>query len=69
MRRLDLTNTRGVQVVAVKRTGQTSFKFIRRADDVLGKGDVLVVIGHMWTAWRKSNPETGSVTSGRRRRQ
>ena len=42
---LDLPNKYQVQVVAVKRTGAETFGFLPRADTVLRKGDVVVVIG------------------------
>ncbi len=47
LRDLDLTNRFQIQVVAVKKAGQDKFVFIPKADDVLHKGDVLVVISHL----------------------
>lgn len=42
---LDLPKKHDVQIVAVKRTGENGFSFVPRADTVLRKGDVVVVIG------------------------
>ena len=46
LRELDLTNTIGIQVVAVKRLEEKQFVFVPKADEPLQKGDVLAVIGH-----------------------
>ncbi|MDY0226782.1 trk system potassium uptake protein TrkA [Desulfomicrobium apsheronum] len=46
LRDLDLTNTIGIQVVAVKRLEEKQFVFVPKADEPLQKGDVLAVIGH-----------------------
>ncbi|NCC24207.1 MAG: TrkA family potassium uptake protein [Deltaproteobacteria bacterium] len=45
LRSLDLTNQFGVQVVAVKTGSDDEFRFIPKADDILKKGDILVVLG------------------------
>lgn len=45
LRDLDLTNKFGVQVVAVKTTGEKQFVFVPKANVPLGKGDVLAIIG------------------------
>ncbi|MDD4951741.1 MAG: TrkA family potassium uptake protein [Desulfovibrionaceae bacterium] len=45
LRELKLTSAYRVQVVAVKKLGAKAFDFVPAADDVLEKGDVLVVIG------------------------
>lgn len=46
LRDLDLTNTLGVQVVAIKAVGEDDFSFVPRADRPLQRGDILVIIGH-----------------------
>ena len=43
LRKLDLTNKHGIQVVAIKKAGQKEFGYLPKADQVLNKGDVLVV--------------------------
>jgi trk system potassium uptake protein TrkA len=45
LRELNLTNAFGIQVVAVKSSGEKQFVFVPRADQPLHKGDVLAVIG------------------------
>ncbi|MBF0224133.1 MAG: TrkA family potassium uptake protein [Desulfobacterales bacterium] len=46
LREINLTNQFQVQVIATKKNGSLNFKFIPKADDVLEKEDILVVIGH-----------------------
>jgi len=43
LRKLDLTNKHGIQIVAMKKAGEKDFGYLPKADQVLGKGDVLVV--------------------------
>ncbi|MEW6218834.1 MAG: TrkA family potassium uptake protein [Thermodesulfobacteriota bacterium] len=45
LREIDLTNRFGVQVVAIRQAAEETFRFIPRANDRLGAGDRLVVIG------------------------
>ena len=45
LRELNLTNSFGIQVVAVKTVGEKNFIFVPRADRPLQRGDVLAVIG------------------------
>lgn len=45
LRDLDLTNSFGIQVVAVKGLEEKQFVFVPKADQPLQKGDVLAVIG------------------------
>ena len=45
LRELNLTNSFGIQVVAVKTAGEKQFVFVPKADQPLQKGDVLAVIG------------------------
>lgn len=45
LREIDMTNRFGAQVVAIKKAGQDEFRFVPRADLILEKGDMLVVIG------------------------
>ena len=45
LRDLDLTNTAGVQIVAIRRLGDKDYTFLLKADDVLRNGDMCVVIG------------------------
>ncbi|MGE4442195.1 MAG: TrkA family potassium uptake protein [Desulfomicrobium sp.] len=45
LRDLDLTNSFGIQVVAVKSFEEKQFVFVPKADQPLRKGDVLAVIG------------------------
>ncbi|MDY0307771.1 MAG: TrkA C-terminal domain-containing protein, partial [Desulfovibrionaceae bacterium] len=46
LRDLNLPATHRVQVVAVKREGESRFSFVPRPDQVLNEGDVLVLLGH-----------------------
>lgn len=45
IREIDLTNRYGVQIIAVKKEGAQSYKYIPRADDRLSEGDIVIVIG------------------------
>jgi len=45
LRELDLTNKYGIQVVAIKQTGEAEFKFVPKANTVLTKEHILAVIG------------------------
>ncbi len=45
LRQLDLTNKHQVQVIARKRAGEDHYSFIPRADEELGQGDKLVIVG------------------------
>lgn len=45
LRDLDLTNECDVQVVAVKKEGETRFCFIPKAETVLTRGDTLAILG------------------------
>lgn len=45
LRELNLTNTYGIQVVAVKGLEEKQFVFVPKADQPLQKGEVLAVIG------------------------
>lgn len=45
LRELDLTNTVGVQVVAIKKHGESRFSFVPRADAILTTGDTLAILG------------------------
>jgi len=49
LRGIDLTNRLRVQAVAIKKRGETRFQFIPRADDPLGRGDTLILIGPIAT--------------------
>ena len=49
LRGIDLTNRLRVQAVAIKKRGETRFQFIPQADDPLGKGDLLILIGPIAT--------------------
>lgn len=46
LRDLNLPTTHHIQVVAVKPVGEVGFSFVPKADQPLGKGDVLVVLGN-----------------------
>lgn len=46
LRELDLTNTFGIQVVAIKQNGEERFQFVPKANQPLRAGDVLAIIGH-----------------------
>lgn len=46
IRGIDLTNTYNAQILAIKKAGTDSFKFIPKAVDRLSKGDILVVFGN-----------------------
>lgn len=45
LRGIDLTNRFNIQVIAVKKSGDTKFRFIPKADDTVGEGDTMIVIG------------------------
>ncbi len=45
IREIDLTNRFGVQIIAVKKQGSRSYKYIPRANDQLAEGDIVIVIG------------------------
>ncbi|MGV1100934.1 potassium channel family protein [Thiovibrio sp. JS02] len=45
LRDLDLTNRFSIQIIAVKRAGEENFQYIPKADNALGAGDALEVIG------------------------
>ncbi|EPR42342.1 TrkA-N domain protein [Desulfovibrio sp. X2] len=45
LRDLNLTNTYGVQVIAIRNVGDARFVYVPRADIPLKKGDTLVVLG------------------------
>ncbi len=45
IREIDLTNRFNTQIIAIKRRGESDYKFIPRADDKLGQGDIIIVIG------------------------
>lgn len=45
LRELDLTNTKQIQVIAVRPAGEEVFSFIPKADRTLHKGDTLMVLG------------------------
>jgi len=45
LKELDLTNTLGIQVIAVRSNGESQYRFIPKADQVFREGDTLVVIG------------------------
>ncbi len=45
LRDIDLTNRFNIQVIAVKKAGDNRFHFIPKADDTVGEGDIMIVIG------------------------
>ena len=45
LREIDLTNRYNSQIIAIKRYGESKYKFIPKADDKLGHGDNIIVIG------------------------
>jgi trk system potassium uptake protein TrkA len=47
LRELDLANKYHIQVIAIKKDGKGEYKFVPKGNDVLNKGDVLVIIGEM----------------------
>lgn len=57
LRDLNLPATHRVQVVAVKREGESRFSFVPKPDQVLGKGDTLVLLGHADDVLEVSNEE------------
>ncbi|HBE94507.1 MAG TPA: TrkA family potassium uptake protein [Desulfovibrio sp.] len=57
LRDLNLPATHRVQVVAVKREGETRFSFVPKPDQVLDKGDTLVLLGHADDVLEVSNEE------------
>ena len=49
LREIDLTNQYNAQIIAIKRQGESKYKFIPRADDKLSRGDKIMVIGDAGT--------------------
>ncbi len=47
LKELDLANKYNIQVIAIKKHGMDEYKFVPKGNDVLEKGDVLVIIGEM----------------------
>jgi trk system potassium uptake protein TrkA len=47
LRQIDVTNTHGVQIIALKPAGEEHYRFIPRADDKLAEGDCMVILGDM----------------------
>jgi trk system potassium uptake protein TrkA len=47
LRQVDLTNRFGIQVIAIKKGANEKYRYIPRADDLLEKGDTVVLIGEM----------------------
>ncbi len=45
LREIDLTNTIGCQIIAVRKHNESSFQYIPKANDTLHKGDIVIVIG------------------------
>ncbi len=45
LREIDLTNQYNTQIIAIKKIGESRYKFIPRADDELACGDKIIVIG------------------------
>lgn len=57
LRDLNLPATHRVQVVAVKRDGEARFSFVPKPDQVLSRGDTLVLLGHADDVLEVSNEE------------
>ncbi len=49
LREIDLTNRYKTQIIAIRRFGESKYKFIPRADDELSCGDKIMVIGEAET--------------------
>lgn len=47
LRDIDVTNTYGIQIIAVKKASIPGYKFIPKASDVLQEGDCIVALGDM----------------------
>jgi len=45
LRQIDLTNTHNCQVIAIRKRGETVYRYIPKADNALGRGDRVIVIG------------------------
>ena len=45
LREIDLTNQYNTQIIAIKKIGESRYKFIPRANDELSLGDKIIVIG------------------------
>ena len=46
LREIDLTNQYNTQIIAIKKIGESRYKFIPRANDELSLGDKIIVIGN-----------------------
>ena len=45
LREIDLTNKYNCQVIAIRRHNTSGYRYIPKADDILNKGDTLIIIG------------------------
>lgn len=45
LKEIDLTNRFDCQILAIKKTGEKNYRYIPKADDILEKGDVVIIIG------------------------
>lgn len=45
LREIDLTNRYNCQVIAIRRNDESEHRYIPKADDILKKGDILIIIG------------------------
>jgi trk system potassium uptake protein TrkA len=45
LREIDLTNRFNCQIIAVRRNDESYYRYIPKADDILFKGDIVIVIG------------------------
>ena len=45
LREIDLTNRYNAQIIAIKRSGESKYRYIPRADDLLSRFDKIIVIG------------------------
>ncbi len=45
LREIDLTNKYNCQVIAVRRRDESDYRYIPKADDILNRGDTLIIIG------------------------
>ena len=45
IREIDLTNTYNCQIIAIQKRGEQHYRYIPRANDILHKGDIMILIG------------------------
>ena len=45
LKEIDLTNRFNCQILAIRKNGEQTYRYIPKADDILEKGDIVIIIG------------------------